>query len=359
MDKENKFYKKSILWYIVLIVIISIEILLPFFAGLYSLVFSQFRVNPESLNISRLELLKIFLSLVGPVLTFLVFRNTLEIQEKNKKERDKDKKERDKDKEERDKERDSAERRTNLDDANREFYNLLDLFNKQQSLAHKSKIFEKIYGKAILSNDGYDFINDYNPVVYSQTYLVTTSYKGPTFESYENDPPKRIEIEEDIENRILNVLTKQYESVYSILGSYFEIFHRIIKNLNQRLELKILNEYDYKNLIGILRTQISPEEFVVILVNSLYIKRGIGLGVELVGTGLFGDVIDIKINQHFDSIEISKKISEKDLEAFIYNNNSFQERKLIRNKYMKEKNKGFKSFNNLKNFKSFYHNLKK
>ncbi len=40
------------------------------------------KVSPNAINISRVELLKILISLIAPILTFLVFMNTLSIQKK-------------------------------------------------------------------------------------------------------------------------------------------------------------------------------------------------------------------------------------------------------------------------------------
>ncbi|MDS1011737.1 putative phage abortive infection protein [Lactococcus lactis] len=135
------------------------------------------------------------------------------------------------------------------------------------------------------------------------------------------------------------------------MSSYFKIFHRILKSLNKRFDEKKLDESDYKNYIGILRTQLSSEELVVILINSLYVKRGLGLGIELIGTNLFGDEKDFKIDQHF--VIPKPEIIQDDLSIFINDNEgkNIKKRKDYEKKLKSIDN--IAEFEDIMNFKSF------
>lgn len=244
MDSKKKFYKNFLFWVMLVMLVIAVIVIwqLPFLAKLYFKLFSTFKVNPTMINLSRLELLKIFLSFIGPVLTFLVFRNTVNIQNEAREDRKKDKHE--------------AENRRNLDDANREFYSLLDLFKKEQEKPETKDSIERIF--------------------------------------------KTVEDKKSGDLQDIGSIIDRYTENYKITSSYFKIVHRILKNLNKRLDEKQIGKGEYRNYIGILRAQLSSVELVVILVNSLFIKRGLGLGIELIGTNLFGDERDFKVNQHFD-----------------------------------------------------------
>lgn len=82
------------------------------------------------------------------------------------------------------------------------------------------------------------------------------------------------------------------------------MFHRIVKTLNEYYD--DYNDFDvkrYTKYIGTLRTQISPAEFQVILFNSLYIKRGFGLGIQLIGSGFLEMILILKL------INILKQVS--------------------------------------------------
>ncbi|ATY88398.1 putative phage abortive infection protein [Lactococcus lactis] len=237
--KENNIFKKPWFWLVIamMVLIIFLPVLSDMYAGLV-----PYKVNPKMINLNRLELLKIFLSLIGPYLTYLVFNNTVSIQEQAKNDRKNDKKE--------------DEKRRKLDDANREFYSLLDLFKKEQEKSETKDSIERIF----------ETVKDKNS--------------------------------EELHD--INAIINRYTENYKVTSSYFKIVHRILKNLNKRLDEKQIGKGEYRNYIGILRAQLSSVELVVILVNSLFIKRGLGLGIELIGTNLFGDERDFKVNQHFD-----------------------------------------------------------
>lgn len=237
--KENNIFKKPWFWLVIamMVLIIFLPVLSDMYAGLV-----PNKVNPKMINLNRLELLKIFLSLIGPYLTYLVFNNTVSIQEQAKNDRKNDKKE--------------DEKRRKLDDANREFYSLLDLFKKEQEKSETKDSIERIF----------ETVKDKNS--------------------------------EELHD--ISAIINRYTENYKVTSSYFKIVHRILKNLNKRLDEKQIGKGEYRNYIGILRAQLSSVELVVILVNSLFIKRGLGLGIELIGTNLFGDERDFKVNQHFD-----------------------------------------------------------
>ncbi|MGT4665645.1 putative phage abortive infection protein [Enterococcus hirae] len=93
-----------------------------------------------------------------------------------------------------------------------------------------------------------------------------------------------------------NVLFCHYDEV----GSYFRLFHRIIKYINDNVEdLNIKNNY-----LGFLRANVNQNEMLVIFYNAAYTKRGSGLLNELQKTTFFGTEEDIKNNQHFDTNEL-------------------------------------------------------
>ncbi|HCD8823992.1 TPA: hypothetical protein NF033_001191, partial [Enterococcus faecium] len=103
----------------------------------------------------------------------------------------------------------------------------------------------------------------------------------------------------------------------------------------------------YTKYIGTLRTQISPAEFQVILFNSLYIKRGFGLGIQLIGSGFFGDDFDFETNQHFEtSINEQWFLSLSTVDS----DNSIKRQKL--SEYIKEL--GSVEYKKIANFESLY-----
>ena len=291
------------------------------------------KVSPNAINISRVELLKILISLIAPILTFLVFMNTLSIQKKNQEE---------------------SEKLNNSDSANREFYSLLDLFKKEQNKSETIKAISFLYKNAINDKNGKSFINDYNIDIgnglnFSFNLFESTEFFPITIQRHEYKKYKDKDLTK--EQKVELVISRQFDDVYNKMSSYFKIFHRILKSLNKRFDEKKLDESDYKNYIGILRTQLSSEELVVILINSLYVKRGLGLGIELIGTNLFGDEKDFKINQHF--VIPKPEIIQNDLSIFINDN----EGKNIKKRKAYEENlksiDNIAKFENIRNFKSF------
>lgn len=107
-----------------------------------------------------------------------------------------------------------------------------------------------------------------------------------------------------IDNKLRKKLVEEVlNEFYSELGSYFRLFHRIIKYINDNFEddkeISIKNNY-----LGFLRASVNEEEMLVIFYNAAYTKRGQGLLNELQKTTFFGTEEDIKNNQHFDTDEL-------------------------------------------------------
>ncbi|HIB1912178.1 TPA: putative phage abortive infection protein [Enterococcus faecium] len=96
---------------------------------------------------------------------------------------------------------------------------------------------------------------------------------------------------------------------YSTMGSYFRLFHRIIKYLNDNVkDTEALNNY-----LGFLRSTINQDELLVIFYNAAYTTRGKGLLHELKKTTFFGNEEDIKNNQHFDTNELFWRKDDTDI----------------------------------------------
>ncbi|MCT0439564.1 putative phage abortive infection protein [Lactococcus lactis] len=334
--KNKKRYYKDWRFWVGLVIAVAIFYCLPALGKGYRFFFSE-KVNPNNFSISRLELLQLGISLIAPILTYRVFRNTLKMQDEAKSDREKDKK--------------AEEKRRNIDDANREFYSLLDLFKKEQNKQDTKDSISFLFDKAINSKDNYSFIKDYKIPLGNGTGF---HYYLPTRVKYfnESDIPKKYTWE-NLSNQEKSelIISFQFDEVYNKMSSYFKIFHRILKNLNERYDEDKLDEREFKNYIGILRTQLSSEELVVILVNSLYIKRGLGLAIELIGTNLFGDENDFKIDQHF--IIPEPKIVPDDLSIFI---NDIDGKNIEKRKDYEKKLKSIDDitkFEEIRNFKSF------
>ncbi|MDT2880329.1 putative phage abortive infection protein [Lactococcus lactis] len=295
-NKKNEVIDWSpwIIFGIVVAVIIVIAVInLPLLAKGYTHMVHN-KANPSQMNLSRSEFLKILISLISPILSFIVLKNTVTIQ------------------------RVSLERK-NIDDVNRDFYGLVDIFSKQQnkiknlvSEFHRNVIVRE--GLTNRFNRGY-LLSDFDPEESSYSYLYF--FKGK--HDIQNWITKSIT--EDIRNkdkdyRVDYIINEQFDSVYYEVSSYFKVLHRIIKNLNKKFEEKIIDEELYLNYIGILRAQIDSEELVMILVNSLYTYRGLGLAIELVGTDFFGDKRDFELEQHFKFP--APQIKSEDVGIFAY-----------------------------------------
>lgn len=97
------------------------------------------------------------------------------------------------------------------------------------------------------------------------------------------------------------VVEDSQESYRKKVGSYFRIFHRIMKYLNENVDDKHIK----KNYIGFLRANMNENQMAMIFYNINYTERGSGAIEELKGTGFFGDrseLSDMK-STHFFSPE--------------------------------------------------------
>lgn len=313
-----------LLGFLVASAIVITVVNLPSLAEWYILLVHD-KANPLQMNMSRSEFLKILISLISPVLSFIVLKNTVKIQ------------------------RESIIRR-NIDDVNRDFYGLIGIFSKQQQ-EHKDNIFE-FNENAIVSigsfNTGYSQsgINPNQNNKYSY-YKWSKKQKDWVEDEIPSNSPKM----KDSNNRVNYIINDQFESVYHELSSYFKVLHRILKNLNEKLETNVITEKMYFDYIGILRAQISSEELVIILVNSLYGRRGLGLGIELVGSDFFGDMRDFKLEQHFEFPE--PQITSNDMSEFVLiKNNKMKNRRIELRKALNQET-GTQSLDSETNFINF------
>lgn len=316
--------------FVIVIVLFIISI------GLFQIITGHFDFikiqNIESNNLNRtksiqiIESLKLVLLIMTPILTTILFLNTMNVQKSNIKNLGKD-------------------------SMSKDFYNLLSLFNQEQgkskgsmtNLAEVIKTYIREIEEAKLNLK----INKNYPR--ERALEIKTLYNSnPNFleqdniESLDMTRDKILKFEISVKNSF-NQIRISYQDYYSELGTYFRILHRLIKIINDRYENKVINEDERNMYIGILRAQLSAEELVVVLVNSIETDRGVGLGVELIGNSFFGDAIDIEKDQHFICPKFYKRLVKK---YFVQSINSKKERKKFRNKF-KDQRKKIKKFRNL------------
>ena len=187
------------------------------------------KVDANISHITRFDYLKVVISIISPILTFIVFRNTLRIQEAQRKEK-------------------------KYEMTVTEFYKLLDIFSGIQD-----KEIDKIRNlKTVIEIDFED--NGGNSIHWRNNLLKSADL----------------------------VFKEQAKEV----GHYFRGLHRILKMLNMRLDSGFIDYEEYRFFIGILRVQITADEFFTIMINSLFAGTGFGLGIQMLGTGFF-DGVDI------------------------------------------------------------------
>lgn len=310
-----------------IIIVLIILLLIGFFTvflpqimtSLSNCHFFSTKVNNNITRLSRIEFIKICVSILGPVLTMMVFLNTLDMQMKTEEKQNKLEEKQDKSEKRRAEKEEELYQKDLLLQIDHEFYSLLNMFieiQKDQNVKTAVNVLQKL---AIFQENGFGFNNDYafSPKDLTGSRIQSTIEKsGPlkgvvkyvTFKSfdiselmggYSINPKDVVTNSHDTKVSILN---EQYEEMQIYLGRYFKMFHRIVKTLNEYYDDN--NDFDtkkYAKYIGTLRTQISPAEFQVILFNSIYIKRGIGLGIQLLGSGFFGDDFDFETDQHFET----------------------------------------------------------
>lgn len=261
----------------------------------YQLVFTG-KVDSSKMNFGRLNLLQILISILSPVLTFLVLMNSVANQKSTNDRLDLQSEE--------------SKRRLDSEQVSNSFYKLLEVFTKIQERVNIEELKEKT-----------KFLEENNKGVFLIEDDYLTSSKIPdVVEHSENNLARFLLNNSDIEEDRLNSLTPKqwmalavnikFEQHYENSSQYFKAFHRIVKILNVSLDTKKINEDEYHSYIGILRANLSSNEMEIILMNSLFVKRGIGLALELIGTDFFGNEDDYEVEQHFINIW---KDSKKDL----------------------------------------------
>lgn len=127
-------------------------------------------------------------------------------------------------------------------------------------------------------------------------------------------------LDEDETKQIINSV---YSKKHNILGNYFRVFHRLVKQItNSSFDVKQKEEY-----LGITRAILSSEELLVILYNTFYYVRGEGLKELLSSangeekTGFFADELDL---ENFNI----KEDGQVDLPFFKYDDLIFEDRDL-------------------------------
>ncbi|MGP9026482.1 putative phage abortive infection protein [Candidatus Enterococcus leclercqii] len=96
------------------------------------------------------------------------------------------------------------------------------------------------------------------------------------------------------------VVENSQEPYRKQVGSYFRIFHRIMKYLNENVD----DEQIKKNYVGFLRANMNENQMAMIFYNINYTERGSGAMEELKGTGFFGEkseLSDMKTAHFFSS----------------------------------------------------------
>lgn len=243
-----------------------------------------------------LERTKLIVSILGPILTFVVFIRTIQTQLESSK---------------------------NLikDSVSKDFYNLLNLFIKIQGKIDKSdyeKLESNIKNKISMITKNLGYRNSEN----------SESIEKDLIDEHASDFNTEL-------NEYIKTINNYFVGEYDKFGSYLKVFHRIVKLLNSKYESNEISYQDYRMYVGILRSQLENYEFYIIFINSLFTNRGIGMGVELLKTSFFGDELDIELNQHFDHPYFLTNVIN---EYFIEDNKKFKSvkmRKKVRKKYKK------------------------
>lgn len=298
----------------------------------YQLVFTG-KVDSSKMNFGRLNLLQILISILSPVLTFLVLMNSVANQKSTNDRLDLQSSE--------------SKRRLDSEQVSNSFYKLLEVFTKIQErvnieeLKEKTKFLEENSKGFLLIEDDYLFPSKNPDIVRSSKY---------NLERFLHD---NSDIEEDklesltSKQRMALAVNIKFEQHYENSSQYFKAFHRIVKILNVSLDTKKINEDEYHSYIGILRANLSSNEMEIILMNSLFVKRGIGLALELIGTDFFGNEDDYEVEQHFINIwkNSKKELMSKFIDDKKGKNREF--RNILVAYFRKPENKAIDNFNEL------------
>lgn len=84
-----------------------------------------------------------------------------------------------------------------------------------------------------------------------------------------------------------------YEENHQRCTQYFRELELILRLLNRSLDQGKITLEDYDTALATLRNEFSHEELLLVLIYSVFIPEGCGLGVELVGTKFFGNELEI------------------------------------------------------------------
>ncbi|MGV8956174.1 putative phage abortive infection protein [Lactococcus lactis] len=244
-----------------------------------------------------------------------------------------------------DQQSEESERRISSEQVSNAFYKLLEVFTNIQKQVSIQKIKENINNlyaanswdfhlkKGYCSNDG-------------------KSHQLEMFLDVSNINEDKIRFNSDEENMAI-VINMRFEELYADSSQYFKAFHRIVKILNVSLKNNKIDKEEYHSYIGILRANLSSDEMEILLINSLFVKRGIGLGLELIGTDFFRNKNDFDINQHF--INIWKESKKELMNIFIddIKNKNIELRNKIKEYFQEIKIKDVNNFDDLyKQYKS-------
>lgn len=228
----------------------------------FILIFMMIRLTGDFTNNSNstFESIKIATSIFTPMLTFIVFLRTIKVQEESSENQAKDR-------------------------ISKDFYEILKIFSEKQG--NIIQILENESDGEItaihLSNNVVELQKTKR--TYKIFYSIIYDVVGTTIN-------RQIEVERRKD-------TKEYfEESYTKIGAYLKIFHRILKILNHGKENGIISIIEYRNYIGILRSQVSDKELAIIYNNAVYSSRGYGMALELIDSGLFGSQAEVEKNIH-------------------------------------------------------------
>lgn len=312
--------------------IILVFYFLPELGYFYYWLTLMLKVDSSKMNFSRLNLLQILISILSPVLTFLVLMNSVANQKSTNERLDLQSKE--------------AKRRLNSEQVSNSFYKLLEVFTKIQEkvnieeLKTKTRNLDEDNTSAALLEKGY---LDYQNGVLNNNSRINLGIFILENSSFEENEILSLPLEQWMELAV-NI---KFEQHYDKSSQYFKAFHRIVKILNVSLNTQKISKDEYHSYIGILRANLSSNEMEIILMNSLFVKRGIGLALELIGTDFFGNEDDYEVNQHFINIwkESKKDLMSKFIDDTEGKNIDF--RNILVAYFRKPENRIINNFNNL------------
>lgn len=254
------------------------------------------------------EKIKLGVAVVAPMLTILLFVKTIGTQLE-------------------------ATRASRKSDINQNFYKLLDIFLKNKDNIYKNEnIFEIICSLPEFGEEGSAEIFTFTTNL-EEADVLKLKFEFKPFENYDYGG----EDHQSNLSYILKEINLDLDKYYVALGPYFKSLHRILKLINDGVENREIDENEYFMYRGILTSQLTSDEFLVILYNCLFGERGCGMGVELMESSFFGDSDDLDIDQHF---EIDDSLKKPIYDNFIFDesDSTFEKRKNMR-KLFKEKRK--------------------